>query len=214
MSVVLGIPGGPAGHFAKDHIERGTSSPAGIAGPLGLGESLGRMRNSASAALRSVDTAAKLLNALPPLSGRVNGVLPPKLRSENSVRIRSLTGLPRSIAMGKLTVNRLPPGAMSAPQPTQATTYPCRWRKPLPKSDEVVGLLLFAVGGVSFSIVWTILLPRLFTSKKRVPLAFDISTGRSSTWSAENSTLPAALRGALSRSNTTALWGLPGSASK
>ena len=144
----------------------------------------------------------------------MNGVPPPKLRSENSVRIRSLTGLPPSIAMGKLTVNRLPPGAMSAPQPTQATTYPRRWRKPLPKSDEVVGLLLFAVGGVSFSIVWTILLPRLFTSKKRVPLALDMSTGRRSTRSAENATLPAALRGALPRSNTVALWGLPGSASK
>jgi hypothetical protein len=62
--------------------------------------------------------------------------------------------------------------------------------------------------------VWEILFPRLFTSKKRRPFALDGSTGLKMTMSAENSTLPAALRGALSRSKTTSLCGLCGSTSK
>ena len=58
MSVVLGTPGGPEGQLANDHCEGGTNSPAGIAGALGRGESLGRMRSSASAAIGSVETVA------------------------------------------------------------------------------------------------------------------------------------------------------------
>src|SRR6266850_1790866 len=197
MSVVLGTPGGPEGQFANDHWEAGTSSPAGMSGPLGRGESLGRTRSSAWAAVLSVDTAGKLLNAVLPLSGSVNGVAPPKLRSQYSVRMRSVIGFPRSIATGKLTVSRLAPGALSAPQPTQAITYPCRSSQPLPKSAAVVGLLLFAVAGVLFSMVCEILLPRLLTSKNRRPLAFAPSTGRR-----------------MSMSKTTALCGLRGSASK
>src|SRR6185295_5489904 len=122
MSVVLGTPGGPAGQFANDHCEAGTSSPAGISGPLGRGESLGRTLSSACAAPLSVDTAGKLLKATLPLRGSVKGVPPPKLRSQYSVRMRSVIGFPFSMAMGKLTVRRSAPGALSAPQPTQAIT--------------------------------------------------------------------------------------------
>src|SRR5712692_3246968 len=87
-------------------------------------------------------------------------------------------------------------------------------RKPLPKSEAVIGLLLLAVGGVSLSMMSAILLPRLFTSKKSWWLPRDGSTGRRITVSAENSTLPAPLRGALSRSNTDSLWEFSGSTSK
>src|SRR5216684_2838340 len=87
-------------------------------------------------------------------------------------------------------------------------------RKPLPKSEAVIGLLLLAVGGVSLSMMSAILLPRLFTSKKSWWLPRDGSTGRRITVSAENSILPALLRGALSRSNTDSLWEFSGSTSK
>src|SRR5712691_7582598 len=112
MSVVLGVPGGPLGQLAKDHCESGTSSPAGIAGPEGRGESEARRRSSAWATALSVETAGKLLKAVLPESGSVNGVPPPKLRSENSVRIRSVIGGPFSVTIGKFTVSRLLPGAM------------------------------------------------------------------------------------------------------
>jgi hypothetical protein len=68
------------------------------------------------------DTLGKLLKALPPLSGKVGGFEPLKLRSPNSVRMRSVIGCPCCCAIGKLTVSRLSPGAMSAPQPTHAIT--------------------------------------------------------------------------------------------
>src|SRR6266404_3544563 len=120
MSVVLGVPRGPDGHFANDHSDGSTSMPAGMLGLLGRGESLGRARSSAWAMTLSVDTEAQLLKAGPPESGSVNGVPPAKLRSENSVKMRSEMGAPFRIAIGKFTVRRLLPVAMSAPQPTQA----------------------------------------------------------------------------------------------
>jgi hypothetical protein len=122
MSVVLGVPGQPSGHAANAQRSSGTRVPNGIAGPLGRGESLSASHNSASAAALFAETLAKLLNALPPLNGSVHGLVPLKLRSPNSVRIRSVIGWPCCWATGKRTVRRLSPGAMSAPHPTHAIT--------------------------------------------------------------------------------------------
>src|SRR3954447_16464685 len=139
MSVVLGCPGQPSGQAANAHRSSGTRVPKGIAGALGRGESLSTTHNSASAALLLTETLAKLLNAVPPLNGSVAGVVPLKLRSPNSVRIRSVIGWPFCSAIGKETVSRLSPGAKSAPHPTHAIVYPRRMRKPLPKSRGAPG---------------------------------------------------------------------------
>jgi hypothetical protein len=122
MSVVLGVPGQPSGHEANAHWSSGTGVPRGIPAPLGWGEWLSTIHSSAWDAVLFVETAGKLLNASPPLSGNVVGLPPLKLRSPNSVRMRSVIGCPFSIASGKLTVSQPSPGAMSAPHPTQAST--------------------------------------------------------------------------------------------
>src|SRR5437867_1838452 len=106
MSVVLGTPGGPFGHLAKDHWLVGITSPAGISGLEGRGESLGRIRSSAAATTWSVETASSLRKLGSPLSGRVNTAGAAPLASLNSTRIRWVIG-PPSVAIGNRTVSRL-----------------------------------------------------------------------------------------------------------
>ena len=215
MSLTLGVPGQPSGHEANAQSASATRVPNGIAGPLGRGESLSTAHSSACAAALLLETAGKLLNALLPLSGKVVGLPPLKLRSPNSVRMRSLIGLPVFLRDRKVDrqpiVSRRDVGAPTDPGQHIAALH----QEAVTEIGRCARRVHVGVGaGVVHAAERDLASAIVDFEEQRAAALCSRSTGLRITISAENSTRPRSLRGALSRSNTTALRGSVGSTSK
>ena len=127
----------------------------------------------------------------------------------NQLPISPVIGVPFSVAIGGYRATAGVFGVCS--HPTAMRVYPSRIRYPSPKSASVVGS---ADLSAKLKFPRSPLLPRLTTSKNKTPFPRLGSLGRRTNRSDENSTMPFALRGALSRSTMPRLRGPSGSSEK
>jgi hypothetical protein len=133
-----------------------------------------------------------------------NGIVAPCLRRVGVVALGHhcqsmcpLMGVSPTVAWGTPGLSMPSTRMTSYCQPHQASVYPCCSRNPLPRCSSRVR---FGVSATPSNIRNARMRPRCTTSKNRRRFPRAGFTGCSIVQSAHHSTLPAAVRGALSRS--------------